>query len=244
MTKLTLRIGRIIPAVGLMALLMLTACVPPEARKPAVIEPTSDAAVYAKAQQAYMQGALHTALNYYQVLVQNFPTSVHAPQSLLNIGRIQILLKDDDAALESFAELLASHPQTPEAGEGGVEMMAVLYRLERYQEILGRYPELVAPVEDTRQLYRLYAIVADAHAALQSWSEAFFFFALAYPLAPGENQPLLADKMGNAASFLQDDDIELLRGQITESPAAGYLAFQQGLNKAGEGAYGDRRQEY
>ncbi len=239
MMKPTLRFRWIIPAVGLITILMLTACVPPEARKPAVIEPTSDTALYAKARQAYMQGALHTALNYYQALVQNFPASEHAPLSLLNIGRIQILLKDDEAALESFAELLASHPRAPEAGEGGVEMMAVLYRLERYQEILTRYPELVAPVEDSRQLYRLYAVVADAHAVLQSWSEAFYFFALAYPLAPEENRPLLADKMGNAASFLQDDDIELLMGQITERPAAGYLAFQQGLNEAGEGAYDD-----
>ncbi|MGD8241854.1 MAG: hypothetical protein PVF59_03440, partial [Desulfobacterales bacterium] len=64
MTNQFLRFRWIIPVVGLMTILMLTACVPPEARKPAMIEPTSDAAVYAKAQQAYMQGALHTALNY------------------------------------------------------------------------------------------------------------------------------------------------------------------------------------
>ena len=118
-------------------------------------------------------------------------------------------------------------------------MMAVLYRLERYPEILARYPELVAPVEDPLQLYRLYLIVADAHAGLQSWSESFYFYTLAYPLAAEKDQPVLADKMSNAASFLQDDEIELLMTQITESPAAGYLYFQLALNKAGEGAYDD-----
>ena len=66
------RAFRGITAAGLIALLLLTACVPPAARKPETIEPSTDASVYAKAQQAYMQGALHTALNYYQVVVQNF----------------------------------------------------------------------------------------------------------------------------------------------------------------------------
>jgi ABC-type branched-subunit amino acid transport system substrate-binding protein len=227
------------PFAVLLAVLLLTACVPPAARMPETIAPDSDAAVYAKAQQAYMQGALHTALNYYQVLIQNFPASTHVAQAMLNIGRIQVLLEDDAAALESFAQLLETHPQSEAAGEAGAEMMAVLYRLERYPEVLARYPELVAPVEDPRQLYRLYTIVADTHAALQSWSESFYFYSLAYPLAPEADQPLLAEKMANAASFLQDDEIELLMGQITESPAAGYLFFQLALNKAGEGAYDD-----
>ncbi|MDJ0883703.1 MAG: penicillin-binding protein activator [Desulfobacterales bacterium] len=233
------RVSCWIAAAGLIAALMLAACVPPAARMPETVEPTSDEGLYATAQQAYMKGALHTAQNYYQVLIQNFPDSPRVPQALLNLGRIQILLKDDDAALESFAQLLETHPQTDAAGEAGVEMMAVLYRLERYQEMLTRYPDLVAPVEDPRQLYRLYLIVADAHAALQSWSESFYFYALAYPLAADADQATLADKMANAASFLQDDEIELLMGQITESPAAGYLFFQLALNKAGEGAYDD-----
>ncbi len=238
MTKLS-RHPRWIPAAALIVVLLMTACVPPPARGPETIEPTSDDGVYATAQQAYMQGALHTALNYYQVLIQNFPDSPYVPQALLNVGRIQILLKDDDAALESFLQLLAAHPRTEAAGEAGVEMLAVLFRLERYPEVLARYPELVAPVEDPRQLYRLYMIVADAHAVLQSWSESFYFYSLAYPLAAESDQTVLADKMANAASFLQDDEIELLMGQITESPAAGYLFFQLALNKAGEGAYDD-----
>ncbi|MBL0713953.1 MAG: ABC transporter substrate-binding protein [Desulfosarcina sp.] len=238
MTKSPL-ITRWILAAGLSALLLLTACAPPAVRIPAPIEATSDEAVFAKAQQAYMQGALHTALNYYQVLIQNFPASPRVPQTLLNIGRIQVLLQDDAAALASFDELLAAHPQTDAAGEAGVEMLALLFRLERYPEVLTRSLGLAAQIDDPQQLYRLYALVADAHAALQSWSEGFYFYSLAYPLAPEENRALLADKMGNAASFLNDDEIELLMGQITEDPAAGYLFFQLALNNAGEGAYDD-----
>jgi ABC-type branched-subunit amino acid transport system substrate-binding protein len=206
---------------------------------PETIEPTSDVAVYNRAQQAQREGALHTALNYYQVLIQNFPASSYLPQTLLNIGRIQIQLDEDAAALESFAQLMADHPQTEAAAEAGVETMAVLYRLARYPEILARYPELSASIEAPAQLYRLYTIVADTHAAMPSWSEAFYFYSLAYPLAPEADRPILADKMANAASFLRDDEIELLMGQVTESPAAGYLFFQLGLNKAGEGAYDD-----
>ena len=228
-----------LPTAGLILALVLSACAPRPARVPEAIEATSAEGVYATAQQAYMKGALHTALNYYQVLIQNFPDSPYVPRAMLNIGRIQILLKDDEAALESFAQLLETHPGTDAAGEAGAEMMAVLYRLERYQEIRTRYPELAATVEDPRQLYRLYTIVADAHAALMSWSESFFFYALAYPLAADSERPALIDKMANAASFLQDEEIELLLGQITESPAAGYLFFQLALNKAGEGAYDD-----
>lgn len=228
-----------IPVAGLLAALLLTACAPPAARMPEMLEPTSDVAVYAKAQQAYKEGALHTALNYYQVLIQNFPDSDYLPAALLNIGRIQLQLDEDAAALESFGQLMATHPQTEAAAEAGVEMLALLYRLERYPEILARYPELSAAIEARPQLYRLDTIVADTHAALQSWSEAFYFYSLAYPLAPEADRQILADKMANAASFLKDDEIELLIGQVTESPAAGYLFFQLGLNKAGEGAYDD-----
>ncbi len=228
-----------LPATGLILALLLGACAPRPARVPESIEAISAESVYAKAQRAYTQGALHTALNYYQVLIQNYPDSPNVPQAMLNIGRIQIFLKDDEAALESFMQLLAAHPGTKAAGEGGVEMMAVLYRLGRYQEVRTRYPELAASVEDPRLLYRLYMIVADAHSALLTWSESFYFYALAYPLAAKSERPALTDKMANAASFLQDEEIELLLGQITESPAAGYLFFQLALNKAGEGAYDD-----
>ena len=238
LTSCSRRPGRL-PAAGLILALLLSACAPRPARVPEAVEATSAESVYATAQQAYMQGALHTALNYYQVLIQNFPDSPRVPQAMLNIGRIHILLGDDEAALVNFAQLLTAHPETDAAGEAGVEMMAVLYRLERYQEIRNRYPELAAKVTDPRQLYRLYTIVADAQAALQSWSESFFFHALAYPLASASERPALRDKMANAASFLQDEEIELLLGQITESPAAGYLFFQLALNKAGEGAYDD-----
>ena len=224
---------------GLLTALLLSACAPPTARMPEVIEPTSDTAVYAKAQQAHKQGALHSALNYYQVLIQNFPDSRYVPQALLNMGRIQILLEEDDAALASFAQLLAIQPPTEAAAAAGVETMGVLYRLERYEEIIARYPELSAMVEDPDQLYRLYMIVANTHTALQSWSESFYFYALAYPLAPEGDRQMLTDKMANTAASLQEDEIELLMGQITESLAAGYLSFQLALSKAGEGAYDD-----
>ena len=224
---------------GLLAALLLAACAPQTARMPETIKPTSDTAAFTKAQEAHEQGDLHTALGYYQVLVQNFPDSLYRPEALLNIGRIQHLMEEDAAALESFQQLMAAYPQTEAAAAAGVETMAVLYRLERYEEVITLYPELSATIKDASQLYRLYTIVADTRTAQQAWSEAFYFYALADNLAPASDRQGLAAKMADTASLLQDDEIELLIGQITESPAAGYLFFQLGLNKAGEGAYDD-----
>ncbi len=80
-----------LPTAGLILALVLSACAPRPARVPKAVEATSAEGVYATAQQAYMKGALHTALNYYQVLIQNFPDSPYVPRAMLNIGRIHIL---------------------------------------------------------------------------------------------------------------------------------------------------------
>jgi branched-chain amino acid transport system substrate-binding protein len=220
-----------------MAALALAACVPPAARAPAPATVKTDSELFAQAETALGAGALSSARNYFQALIQNFPASPLVPQAYLQVGRIQALSDDITAAQATFEELIRLYPQKPEAREARIELIAALYRQQRYQEIVDLAPELLAAIEEPWQRYRLYGILGDAHAALHSWADSFYYYALAYPLAPEIGRPRLGEKMAEAANFLTEDEIQLLLSQIKDPTATGYLYLQLALGRAGEGDY-------
>lgn len=228
---------RFYSGVLLFVALGLAACVPPAARPPAPVALQTDSGLFAQAETELNQGALHSARNYFQVLIQNFPQSPLVPKAYLQVGRIQVLLDEINAAQATFGELIAAYPQAPEAREARIELLAALYRQQRYQEITSLGPELSAAIDDPWQQYRLYAILGDAYAALQSWADSFYYYALALPLAPEVGRPRLEEKMAEAANFLHEDEIQLLLSQIDTPAATGYLYLQLALSRAGEGDY-------
>ncbi len=224
----------------ILACLMIAACAPrgmaPSAPPPVA---TTDKALQVQAETAYQKGELLTALDYYQVLIQNFPDSPLAPQAFLKIGRIQTALDDDRAALDSYRQLLALYPQSAEAMDARIEMLGALQRLGRNQEILDAAPAFADQVQGDIRRFRLYTILGDANAALAVWDQAVYFYDLAMSYAPAIHRATLEEKMKTAVAMLQEDQIELLLGQIRDETVVGYLSFQQAANMAGASAYDD-----
>jgi len=200
---------------------------------------TTDTALQVQAETAFQKGEMYSALDYYQVLVQNFPDSPLVPQAFLKIGRIQTALADDQAALDSYQQLLAAYPESMEAMDARIEMLAALQRLERNQEILDAAPAFADQVRGEMRLFRLYVILGDAHAALALWDQAAYFYTLAIGYAPPMHQATLKEKMKTAVAMLPEDQINLLLGQVSDEEVVGYLIFQQAVNLAGASAYDD-----
>ena len=223
----------------ILACLMIAACAPRGMAPSAPPVATTDKALQAQAEAAYQKGELLTALDYYQVLIQNFPDSPLIPQAFLKIGRIQTALDDDLAALDSYQQLLAIYPERPEAMDARIEMLGALQRLGRNQEILDAAPAFADQVQGDIRRFRLYTILGDAHAALAVWDQAVYFYDLAMADAPAIHRAALEEKMKTAVAMLQEDQIELLLGQVQDETVVGYLSFQQAAAMAGVSAYDD-----
>jgi ABC-type branched-subunit amino acid transport system substrate-binding protein len=232
--------GLIRPYGIILVCLMIAACAPrgmaPSAPPPVA---ATDKALQVQAETAYQKGELLTALDYYQVLIQNFPDSPLIPQAFLKIGRIQTALEDDLAALDSYQQLLATYPQSPEAMDARIEMLGALQRLGRNQEILDAAPAFADQVQGEIRRFRLYTILGDAHAALAVWDQAVTFYDLAMTDAPAIHRAALEEKTKTAVAMLQEDQIELLLGQVQDETVLGYLSFQQAASMAGASAYDD-----
>ena len=217
----------------------LAACAPRGVAPPPPPAATSDTALQMQAETAFQKGELHTALDYYQALVQNFPDSPLVPSVFLEIGRIQTALGDDQAALESYQQLLMQFPQSPLAMDARIEMLAALQRLDRHREIVDTAPALAEQIRGEMRLFRLYLILGDAHAALSLWDQGVYFYALALTYAPPLHREAVEDKLADAVARLDSEQIQLLLGQFDDETVVGYLHFQQAVNMAGKGAYDD-----
>ena len=223
----------------ILACLMIAACAPRGMAPSSPPVATTDKALQAQAETAYQKGELLTALDYYQALIQNFPDSPLIPQAFLKIGRIQTALGDDLAALDSYQQLLAIYPEHPEAMDARIEMLGALQRLGRNQEILDAAPAFADQVQGDVRRFRLHTILGDAHAALAMWDQAVTFYDLAMADAPAIHRAALEEKMKTAVAMLQEDQIELLLGQVQDETVVGYLSFQQAAAMAGVSAYDD-----
>ena len=217
----------------------LAACAPRGMAPPPPPAATSDTALQRQAETAFQKGELHTALDYYQTLAQNFPHSPLVPLALLKIGRIQTALGDDPAALESYQQLLMQFPQSAEAMDARIELLAALQRLDRNQEIVDTAPAFADQIRGDIRLFRLYLILGDAHAALALWDQGVYFYALALTHAPSLHREAVEDKLADAVARLDSDQIQLLLGQFDDERVVGYLLFQQAVNMAAKTAYDD-----
>ena len=219
--------------------LWLAACAPRGISPPPPPSATTDSALQIQAETAFQKGELHTALDYYQTLVRNFPDSPLVPQAFLKIGRIQTALGDDSAALESYQELISRFPEAPMAMDARIEMLAALQRLGRNQEIIDTAPAFADQVQGDIRQFRFYSILGDAYGALSMWDQGVYFYDLALSLAPPLHQPALKEKIAAAVPLLKEDQIDLLLGQVQTDTVAGYLTFQQAVNMAGQSHYDD-----
>jgi len=224
---------------ALLVCLWLAACAPRGISPPPPPAATTDTALQIQAETAFQKGELLSALNYYQVLIQNFPDSPLVSLAFLKIGRIQTALGDDAAALESYQQLLSSFPETPEAMDARIEMLAALQRLGRNQEVIDTAPAFADMIQGDIRLFRFYSILGDAHCALSMWQEGIYFYDLAMSVAPSLHRPALTDKIAEVVPMLTDDQIDLLLGEVRDETVIGYLTFQQGVNMAGKSYYDD-----
>jgi branched-chain amino acid transport system substrate-binding protein len=223
----------------ILACLWLAACAPRGISPPPPPAATTDTALQIQAETAFQKGELHSALDYYQVLIQNFPTSPLVPQAFLKIGRIETALGDDAAALESYQQLLTRFPDSLAAMDARIEMLAALARLGRYQEVIDAAPAFADQVQGDIRQFRFYSILGDAHGALAMWDQAIYFYDLAMTVAPPMHRPALEEKVAAAVPMLQDDQIDLLLDQVHDETVVGYLTFQQAVNMAGKAYYDD-----
>lgn len=223
---------------GILLLLLVAACAPPPARPPVQESLEADTDWFAVAEKAYRQSQFVEALEAYQALVDRYPQSPLAPEALWKIGAIQILQGQEAAALETLTGLRARFPDSPRAPAATVEVLALLHRAGRYEEVLALAPEAAEQTSDPARRYRIYAILGDTYAARNAYREAFSFFALARTqAATPEADAAVLQRLKEVAGLLSDADIDLLLGQIQDPWAAGYLFFRLGMSRAGQGAY-------
>lgn len=230
---------RLLIAIAMVCLWIAACARPTPVPPPPAPAATSDIALQIQAETAFQKGDLHTALDYYQTLIENFPDSPLVPRAFLKIGRIQTALGDDNAALESYQQLLTVYPQSDEAMDARIEMLGALQRLGRHQAIVDRAPTVADLIIGDIRLFRFYLILGDAYAALSVWDQSVYFYALSLTHAPPIQAEAVEDKLASAVARLDSDQIKLLLGQFDDEMVVGYLLFQQAVNMVGQSAYDD-----
>lgn len=223
---------------GYLLLVVLAACAPPPAAPPVPPEIRSDAQWFGAAEEALRLRRYDDALAAYQALTVRHPASPLVPEALWKIGTLHILRGEDAAAREALTRLQRDFPDSPRAPAAAVELLALLHRAGRHDEVLALAPQAAQQTRDPERLYRIYAILGDTYAARHDFREAFSFYALARTQAadPAADAAVL-QRLRQAADRLAEADIDLLLGQVQDPWAAGYLFFRRGMSRAEEGAY-------
>jgi len=219
--------------------LVLGACVP---KPPVPIEPSPvgvEDELFIAAENWFETQDYPQALDAYSSYVDQYPDRSLAPAALMKIGKINSILGKYDDARSSYNRLISEYPRSSFNPDARVEWLFSFYSEENYKEVIQQAPDFIRSVDSTPHVFRIYALVGDAHMALGLPLDAFKYYIEAQQMGSEWEQSAITQKIKASIAQLDTEKVmALLDGMHKEMPA-GYLMFQLGLNYAMEEKYDD-----
>ena len=220
-------------------LMVLSACVskPPVPSAPATVGAEDD--LFISAEQMYAAQEYPQALDAYREFLNAYPERPLAPAALMKIGKINSILGNPDEARRAYARLISEYPSSSFNPDAWVEILSTYYHQGNYAQVIEQAPDVLRSIDSASHIFRVYALVGDAHMALGQPVEAFKDYLEAQQRAIDYEQEAITEKLKAAIAQLDSEQILELLKDMDNEVARGYLMFQLGLNYAMHEKYND-----
>jgi ABC-type branched-subunit amino acid transport system substrate-binding protein len=225
--------------IALAALALVWACAPKPATTPGPYQVTSEDELFSRAETLFESQSYDGALALYNDYLQQYPNKPLAAAALMKIGIIRALKQDYEGARAAFREILSTYPASPFVPDALVEELFTYYQQQRYQDVIQLAPDILNNIDSRPHLFRVNALVGDAHMAQGAPIDALDYYARAQELATGQEVEAIGEKFREAIAQLDSEDVAILIKHPDENLPMDYLLFQLGLNYAMEEKYDD-----
>jgi ABC-type branched-subunit amino acid transport system substrate-binding protein len=223
----------------LSVVVLVGACAPKPVTTPGPYQPTSDDALFTRAEQLFESESYDEALALYDDYFRRFGDKPLAAAALMKIGIIQAIQGNYDDARRSFRNILSGYPTSPFVPDAMVEELYTYYQQGRYQDVIDLAPEILKNIDSRYHTFRVYALIGDTYMAQGDPIDALDYYARAQEVAAGSELEAIAEKFKEAIAQLDSADVAILIKHPDESLPMDYLLFQLGLNYAMEEKYDD-----
>ncbi|MFW5968785.1 MAG: tetratricopeptide repeat protein [Persicimonas sp.] len=129
--------------------------------------------VFERGYDAYGDGRYEEAIEYYELLVENFEDSKYYVPALYNAGLSYESLEDWEKAAQCYGYIIEKHPDDDDARDALFRLAAAHHNLGEYQEVVDLMTELMLE-EDLNHFDQVEAHLrrAEALLELEEWKEA------------------------------------------------------------------------
>jgi len=155
--------NKLLPAVVLMILLLVSACGRGPIGSPVPQEPADARRLFDQAEELYSSGGLDSALKAYEQYVVQYPQGLHVPAALMKKGAIYESQGRFEEARTVYERLIRDFPQSLLAEEARVNWLGTYEREKDYSRVIETAPAVIDALQTSGQRFRAYMLLARAH---------------------------------------------------------------------------------
>jgi ABC-type branched-subunit amino acid transport system substrate-binding protein len=130
-----------------------------------------------------------------------------------------------------FTRLITEFPDHPLTTEALMERLASNFNDQHYEQVILQASQVLSRPLTDRQLYQLYSMLGDTHIALESPTDAVYFYAMARQKAGPEERARVESKLKDAIRELPLAATGVLLRRLEDPATSGYLLYQLGLTE-------------
>ncbi len=170
---------------------------------------------FSEAENLYQQKRFARAIAAYLAFARDYPDNEMAPAALMKAGSAESALSDYTAARDTYRRLLDRYPDSAFVPDATIEWLASFYNGGEFARLLAAAGPVVDQFKnDPQRLLRLYALMGDAHMALEKPVEAAWNYYQADRLAQPPATDQLMDKLRQALRLLTREQLLQLTDRI------------------------------
>ncbi len=218
----------------LIVLLFFLSCIPKAIIPPVPEEEVAGDELFLRAENLYHEKSYKEAFEKYNRYLSYFPKGPLADDSLMKMGLIYTAVGKDKKARKIFNRLLSEYPDSPLVYDARVEILVTYYNEDKFSEVIQLASGLLEDKVSRVQLTRIYEILGDTYVAMDSPEDSIYFYNMAYEKSKDEEKEPIVEKLKEAVSRLDSENVLLLLSHLEDKLPRSYLMYQLGLNYSKE----------
>ncbi|MDL2328146.1 penicillin-binding protein activator [Desulfosarcina sp. OttesenSCG-928-A07] len=181
-------------------------------------------------ERAFEAGRYDDAMEQYQKLLEDSPSSRFSENALYKIGRIYRITGRNNEALTTFSRLVRDFPKSPMAGKGMAEFLAIRLQDGKAETVIAQGNQFIQNTPAKRIGPELYGVMGDACSTLGNHLEAAKFYYQTWRSATTSGERSVAlSKLDRAMDHLQPAEIQKLLSDVMDRSNMGVLLYQLGM---------------
>ena len=193
------------------------------------IEFADSDALFSRAEEAYLNGALDEALGTYAEYLEYYPEGPLADAALYNMGFIYACTEEFEKARLAYDELIETHPDSPLALAAMVEILSINNQQGKFTDTIDDARRIPEELLFNEQLVRKYDLLGDAYMQENAPEDAFYFYSANYRKAAAREKLAALQKVKQAAERMNDVHIASLLSRVEDPAIRGYLLYHFAL---------------